>query len=770
MPTGLFPTGLCLTAVLCLLLQAAHAAPTITVRATVSEDLRSISGTLHAKDLDSATWRDVLTDLPSGRGDLDAARMWPGRPNQGAVTWEQVGDTLIFEARIPHRRGDVGWTHTGLLANGGWYPVAIVDGALPLVAWDVEVELPVGVVGVVGDEAAPNRVRWQGTGERASLAALRRTHASRVHGEGYDLLLLTHGVTRPALRKTLPKQLDLMAVEGTTWRGVIVEAPLRTHLVRPGLGVAYLSDLAYEVFPGLARFHAEYVAAGLADAFTPSPDPLTRAVAGAAIGFRQRLAVGAELQRESLVGARWLSIVDNALLADDMRFKDAILQEPAPTRPLGDDLVERFRPHIPGGVAVGQVRARVGTFAAVELGTALAAGATLDDAVDAIGLIDDPIPGWRKGYPLQDYRVEVDRKGTSIFRDAPAHAPAEVVVVEIEGNRSLWEVPEGPAELRVEAEGVRRVEVDPEHMVGQTTRTNDQVPRPIYVIASVLLGRIDFIQEFVEADLSFTLRRSADTHNRFMLGAFSNQRDRIGVKTGWTGLLGPPTLRTVREHALGVHVEFSYLNPLFDRGTDARTSVGAGFTWDWDNRESVLFPRRGGSMRLTLSGGGAPLGGDAYIRATARATGAYAPHPRVVLGGRAVLGFAAADAPARRLIFGGNEGVRALPDQLVQPNAEGILSGEVRTVILDNAHVPLGVGTLTMLYAFAGVDLGAASVSGLPALAIGGTFGLGTVFSVLGVTPGAVNVTIGVPIATYGLDTTQSGFPITATASWGVAF
>ncbi len=769
-PVTLFHPGPPLPSILALLGSLALAAPTITIRAAVSDDLRVVRGTLETRELTDVVWRNALVDLPRAKGDLDGSRMWPGHADQGELTWTQSGDTLTFEARLPHRFGDIGWSQRGLFANGAWYPVALVDGALPIVDWDVELEVPPGIVGVVGNVAAPGVVRWTGHGERASLAALRHAHLTLHHDEGHSVVVLTRRKPRRALTRTLADQLTVMNVEGVTWEGVVVETPLRLDLVRPGLGVAYLSDLAYEVFPGFARLHAADVAEGLAASFAPSSDPLTRAVTGAAMGFRQRVAIGAEKQRQKLTRIRWLSIVDNALRAADMRFQDTILQEPAPMRPVHDDLVDRFNPHIPGAVALGQVRARVGDEAAIEMGLALARGSTLQEATCDAGYPGDPHAAWAGLYLPRDYAVLAHRGVVTVTREAAADTPGEVVELDVDGERRLWETPAGPAELVLEGEGIKKVVVDPDLQVGQTTRNNDRIPQPVYAVAGVLLGRVDFLQEFVEAELNFTLRRAADTHNTFMLGAFSNQRDRIGAITGWTALVGRPTLRTVREHGLSLQLEFTVLNPLFDAGEENRTSVGGRFIWTWDNRESALFPRKGASVRLALLGGGAPEGGNAYAQATAKATATFAPHPRVVLAGRAMVGFAAADASTRRLMFGGPDGVRAIPDQLVQPNAQGILSLEIRPVLFDHAHVPLGVGTMSTMYAFAGLDVGAASLAGLPALALGANVGVGTVFSVLGITPGSVHVTVGIPVVTYGLDPERTGFPVTFTASWGVPF
>lgn len=759
-----------LAALLVLVGAPALAAPTVTIRAHVDDDLRGVRGRLVATGLDEATWHDALSDLPMGEGDLEQSRLWPGRTRNGAVTWRRDGDALVFEARLPHRRGDVGWTWHGLLANGAWHPVPLVDGELPIVRWDVDVTLPEGVLGVLGDSVGPGRVRWRGEAERASLAAVRDGMATLLEGPGYDVVVVSRGRPRGGLHRELPRQLGWMAVPGATWRGVIVEAPLRLDLVRPGVEVAYLSDLALEVFPGLHRLHAEGVATGLATAWTPSPDPLVRAVSGAALGYRHRLRVGAELQARALVGLRWLSIVDGALLADDMRFKDAVLQEPAPTRPLGDDLVDRFRPQLPGGVMVGQLRTRIGGPAVVELAEHLARGAPLDEALVRVGADPEVVGTWRRPQRPQNYTVRRLGGVFEVRRDAPPDAAPEPVTIEVGGERRVWEVPEGPATIAVGAPFHRRVVVDPDRTVAQTTRLDDRRPQGTLAVATALLGRVDFLREFVEAELAVSLRGAADTHNRATLGLFSNERDRIGGQIGWTRMFGRPTLRTVREHAIGVFAEASWIDPAFERTTSALISLGGRLVYDWDNRQTALFPRRGSAARLSLEAGGAPDGGDAYVRGTARVLGTVSPHPRIVFAGRLVSGFAIADAVARRLRFGGGDAVRALPDVLLQPTAQAIVSAEVRPVLVDQAAVPIGLGTLNTVYLLGGVDVGVASASGLPYVAVGVNAGVGLVFSVLGVTPGSLHLNVGVPVVTKGLPQASIGLPVTVLGTWGVSF
>ncbi|HNH48706.1 MAG TPA: hypothetical protein PKY30_16815, partial [Myxococcota bacterium] len=77
------------------------------------------------------------------RGQL---RLWPGRPNVGRVEWKEEH----FHTLLPHRFGDIGWLpRRGAWANGGWYPQELPGGRLLVRAWEVELSLPAGVVGVL---------------------------------------------------------------------------------------------------------------------------------------------------------------------------------------------------------------------------------------------------------------------------------------------------------------------------------------------------------------------------------------------------------------------------------------------------------------------------------------------------------------------------------------------------------------------------------------------------------------------------------------------
>ena len=150
----------------------ASAAPEVRIEASVDPELRVVRGTMTVVGLEGASWVDPLASLPIPSLEIAHVRTWPGRPERGSVVWEQEGCcTLTFEARLPHRWEDLGWTRRhGLFANGSWYPQPIVDGTLPVVHWQVDVDLPPETTGALGDSVGRGHVRWDGFADRASLA------------------------------------------------------------------------------------------------------------------------------------------------------------------------------------------------------------------------------------------------------------------------------------------------------------------------------------------------------------------------------------------------------------------------------------------------------------------------------------------------------------------------------------------------------------------------------------------------------------------------
>ncbi|MCB9665928.1 MAG: hypothetical protein H6732_17615 [Alphaproteobacteria bacterium] len=758
--------------ILALLAAVALGAPAVRLVATVDADLRTVRGELRAEDLDDATWVDPLADLPVPADGLEEARTFPVRANAGTVRFHAHGDRVVFEAVLPRRWGDLGATAHGLFANGGWYPQPLVDGRLPEVRWEVQVQLPDDTTGALGDAAGRGLLSWTGTADRASLAVVPGGQVTRVQGEGVDVRLITRRRPRLGLRRHLPDQLALATFEGRRWTGVVVESPLRRRLVRPGAGLAYLSDRAWRVFPGFARLHHDPVVRGLLTAWSGQAGALEREVVGAALGRVHETRLRRRLQVDLLGLTKWIPLVDTAIYNREMAFKAELFDRVLPSDPVADDLAERFAPHAPGTLVVAQLGDTLGRPAVETLGRRLAAGWTLDAALAAAGVPEDGVARWRQAYPEQDYVVRLEGSTAHLRRDAPDDAPAETLVVDVDGRRRTWAVPVGPAETTLALDAPpRRLALDPERHTGQASRAGDVRPAPLRWTLWGQLSGINVAQGFASAFVQLTARGAADTHNATALLLWTDQRARLGTSLRWTRYAGRLIQPTVREHALTLGLDTAWLNPTFP-GTDlaAPLSVGGTASYRWDSRTGLFFPRRGGRLRLTVSAGGTPGSGQTYVRVLTHATTEIPAGTRVVFAGRLATGLAATDIPQERLAFGGDEGVRGLPDRAVQTGTQTVASLEVRGVPLSQGSVPLGLGWLRDVQLLAGVDVGIGSTEGRTVAAAGAVGGVGFVADLFGLTPASATVVVGVPLWTRGIALDPYAWPVELYIVWGMMF
>lgn len=749
----------------------ALASPHVDLDATVDADLHVIRGTLRVADLPDATWVDALIDLPIPDDPTDLARTFPGRPNRGGVSFQRTGDVIAFEAVLPDRWSDLGSTRHGLFANGAWYPVATVNGRLPTITWDVTVTLPDGVVGALGGVAGTGTLHWTGDAERVSLAAIPDGVVTQLGGSSWSTTLLTPHKPRRGLVRAFERSMPLARVDGRVWTGVAVEAPLRRDLTRPGPGLVYVSDRLGRVFPWFAHLHDRPLVQGAVSAWQGDPDPLTRDIAGAAVGAvagardRRRLSV------DWLGVVKWIPAVDTALYNRDMAFQDELLHRVVPTDGLGDDLAARLAPAMPSSWVVAQVGDEAGPDTVPKLADALALRWSLRAALDHVGFDSARVDTWRVAYPTQDWTLDRRPDSVVVTRAAPPDAPPEAVVVSVDGTPRQLLAQTGEAQFTLPLDpGLHRIRLDPQRHVGQLSREGDVRPVPVRWTLNGQISAINASEGTASAFAVLTARGQADTHDRFRLWAITNPRSWLESRFGWTHYLGPLTRPTERAHSLTLGAEGAWLNPHFADSDGAHASVGGVLAWAYDTHDNNLFPSRGVRTTAAVYAGGLPETHAAYVRTVAEAAGAISLAPRFVMAARLAGGWAHSDLPHERLAFGGDTGVRAFPDDAVQTSTQVITNLELRGAPMRQGSWPLGVLYVRDVHVIGGLDVGVGQAPTGPVAAVGAAFGLGVVVDNLGIAPGAALLTVGVPLWHDGFDIPAHAPPVTVSVTWGPVF
>lgn len=747
-------------------------ATTVRIDATVADDLRSITGTLTVVDAPSDwRWVDPLAQMPVPGHELDVLRTYPESPNQGSVRRERVGDTWTFTTTMPRRYGDVGVTPNGLFANGWWYPQPLDrTGGLPMADWEVHLALPEQAVGAVGDSVGSGVLSWTGTAERAAIAVLPKGVVTRMSSDGWTVDVVSRRPLKKRVRKQLQWQLELSEIDGVPRHTAAVIAPLRRRLSRHGPDLAYLSDRTWALTPLFERLHHASTVRALYAASSGQVDPFLRQVESAALS-REHIRRYLGRQKVDLLGlTSWLAIVDSVLYDREMAFQHGIFRTTHPTDRLEDDLYEHFSESTAGTVVVAQLADVHGDDTIRELGHLMALGWSLEDAAARLDVATGWFERWHEDYPHeQDYTLALRGKTVTIRRDAPADALPEIVTVAIDGKTQRWETDRGSDHTHIELEErPKRVQLDPKGHLGQLTRVGELRPAPIRWTLSGAISGINVSEGFLTAYAVLSVRKADDTLNRWLIWGFTNQRDRIRIRASYTRYAGPLRRGTTRQHAVSLSAETAWLNTRFADVDGAPIALGGSVSYAWDNRVYSLFPLQGARLSFGVSGGGTPATGETYLSLSGSVIGQAAPTPRHVFAGKLSAGRAWSDIPQRRLRFGGDGGVRGIPDNAVQTEVQAVASMEYRAVLMRQGNIPMLLTWVRELQLVTGVDIGAGSRSdGPPVRAMGLNAGLGVITDNLGISPGAVNLTFGVPIWWRGVELDGPAWPYELYLTWG---
>lgn len=735
---------------------AAAADLRLSIEASVSADLTTIEGEIRVDDVD-VELIDPLAALPIPPDDRTLLRTARGRLRPGRVAFEAIGPgAWRFQTTLPRSRfDDIGaWRGRALFANGAWYPQPLVNGRAPIVHWEVKVELPAEVTGVLGENTGEGRVAWTGEAERVSLAAVRRARVESIQTPEAKVVIVDRRRRRRIRRMLRRDPATLLArargdAPGRSQTALVV-TPSRRRLARSGPGLVYLSDRTWRLTPGLRRYHDDAVTEALLDANLQIADPFERALAASLLA---RTTEGPG-PRGLLKWFSWNPVIDAILNDRRMPFWGDIFTAPHPEDPLRDDLVERFRPHGPTRALVDQLALAHSPAALRELGTSLAAGTPLAEATGPLAPDARTIEAWRGPYPTQDYGLSVDADGVEITRDAPEEAPPEILAIRIQGETRVERVGAGPGRLQIPTEGrPGRVVLDPRGLTRQTSRVGDAYPPRLVLLWAAWIDAINLTEGFISGHAVAWARGRDDNRNTASLWIQADQQDLPAITLGWAHRRGPAQDGLQRAHRLSLSTTTAWSNPAFAPGDEPVFTLSAAASYAWDTRVSALFPVRGRRFFIGASGGIAPGQKTRWGRASTGFTGIVSPHPRHALVGRAHAAIATGDTPQRLLWLGGAGAGASLPPGIMIGDRRLGGQAEWRWAPVRNASLSLlDLAWLSEIQLTGGAEAVVLRTGrGETAHLFGLTAGTAVVADVLGANPGTLGITVGLPARVEGV-------------------
>ncbi len=671
--------------------------------------------------------------------------------------------TLGFVARLPLRYGDIGvLPGRGLWANGGWYPQVLGPGGEARVAtWDVRLDLPAGVVGVLNGQVGEGRLEWSGDADRAAIAVLPNARVTELPARrGRVRLVELRRPERAVARQAALALEEVSALEHVLFsKGsgsvpgppdlVIIEDLDLLRLARAAPGMVYLSDRAFRLTPGLRRYHrsalrreilaARLQASGLADGWV-------RDFAASALAD----ALPSPSARKLLGWFSWNPLVDALLYDGTLPYFADTFDEPFGGPP---GLFEALGARIPGRVAALQLDDRMGEGTAASLARQGTGGTAFDVAAEAVGIPPEIVAAWALPYvPTQDYAVIVTPDAARIERRAPPEAPSEVVIVRV-GERTLpaWVTGPGPAILPI-APTSEPVRVDPEGHVAETDRANNRWPEKWTLVVNGGFYHLSPSQGAFKLAAELYFRHQNDSRNLFLLGAAHDAQDLVGLDLGFIRWLGPLKDRRTRTHRVSVFFGPALLDPAFRPTESGAVAIGWSVGYSWDTRTDAFFALSGHRRALSVGGGFIPGSEERWAAAAISAVQLFSPHPRHVLAVRAKAAWASGGVEHRLLPLGGAGEVRAVPEAAVLGNERIGASVEYRVAPLRNASVPIvGLAWLSEVHLSPGVDAGVVWRGPDQAAAVGATLGLHVLVELLGARPSLAGVTAAVPVWTEGV-------------------
>lgn len=717
----------------------------IALDATIDADLRHIHGQLIVQEDAEVDWIDPLALLPMPQNDLDAYRLFPGRPEQGFVHWTRTNNVLSFETYLPARFGDIGsLPHRGLMANGGWYPQAVdAQGLLVNAQWTATLHLPPDGVGILNGQLASDRLSAQCDCDRLALAVLPHANIQRLSTSAGDFTLVTAQKDEPRLNRwlqSIPELAGLTVIEDLDFIQLATAAP----------GMVYLSDRAGRLSLGLKTLHVPSLRRRALEAASDLPDAWWRNFVATA----QADQVAAPSLKKMLGWLSWNPVID-ALLSDGTLpyYGDMFNESHLP--PSGVSIIE---PHLLSGqAAYRQLQALGGTWDVTQL---------LENpqaALLAAGVPTALLDGWKQIYDKnQNYDVTVEGQQVVLQREAPPLQPPEVVEITMDGQSlSPWLTTTGSDRLVLPLSNKHpEIRLDPQSLTEQATTVDDRWPAHWHPVLSG--GAYNISLTSLNADLfgETWVRKEGDTHHIYYLALSHDQQDMIAIVPGYIYSFGPLLDRRRRAHRLSWSASTSLLDAGFRPTDTGQIAVGTSLRYAWDTRDEVHGHRYGVGV-----GAGFVPGSTEHWSSASGSVIQYIPfHPYHMLALRLTTGVASGQVEHRLLPLGGGGALRSLPEDLVVGNV--LLCGnlEYRATLLHHLSVPLGIGWLSDVQLVPGVEAGQLwrtdATVGKSYAATGFSLGGFVVVDLLGADPTLVGLTLARPLVLSHIAT--EGFQVYA--------
>ncbi len=710
---------------------------------------------------------DPLSVLPRAPDDLNQLRTFPGAVDTGSMQFQEVEPGVwTFETTLPRRFGGVGHTGHGTYASGAFYPQPLLDGRIPELDWVVDITLPDGRTGVVGNTVGTGTLHWEGSSDRVVVAMPRKARVETVQVGDATVRVVGKRTPRRALLRAVETVLPetRIASEDLT-EVVLVEAPLRRRLVRPSADIALVSDRIFRLAPLFKPFHRHGFVKGVATAASPHEDGLARELDGAVRAEQWKAERKGGGARGLTRAFTWVPQIDYLLSSRRIAFYSEIFEEAHPGDVVQDDLVETLAPHRPGSSVRIQLDDRYGAGTSEAVNQALHAGLTLPQALKSVDADPDLDHTWRRPMPPQDYVLEVGETAV-VTRETTPDAPLETVILRtVEGDETQRLAVRLQPGVPFDLGPVDRVVIDPGRHVLQTSRTRDSWPqRPLRVTAAAFVNNINLTRFRITGSAIAWVRGRYDTKNVFSGSVYSSRASIVGGSLGYVRKFGPLKDGISRQHRVSFSLGPRVIDPRFLSSEDGPFSVAGSVRYSWDTRVSSDFPIRGQRLSIGATAGAFPGTSSRWASISASATGITSPHPRHAFAGRASVLAAASSRPDQLITLGGLGSMRSLPvlppcqlgpqeDPCAQVAREAVLGAvEYRVAPLRNLSVPMLFVWGTELQLSFGLEGAAARLLDGDGTAIGGTVAIGGLADMFGAEPTFMGVTGGWLLYANGID------------------